>query len=196
MISNRLRFSISLCVVLASVFAHPAEAKKEFVSRKTAEQKPLLGEGSVKQPNGIEIKDIKVGAGPALRLGQVAWIHYIGWILPGNKEFDNSIVRKRPFNLISGVGQLGRGIDEALRTMKEGGVRQVALPVELNFPKGSPLVKGFPPNSSLKYEVRLVHVGAKIPKSKLDSIPEEKEKEKEKEKAVAAPKSTQPAKGK
>ncbi len=176
MISNRFSFLLPLCILLASLSGLPVEAKKEFVSRKTAEKKPLLGGGSVMQPSGMEIKDIKVGTGPALKMGQVVWIHYIGWILPENKEFDNSVVRKRPFNMIAGVCQLGRGIDEALRTMKEGGTRLVALPVELNFPKGSPLVKGFPPNSSLKYEVRLVHVGAKIPKSKLDPPSTEKDK--------------------
>ncbi len=173
--------SILLLATTASGLSlSPAEAKKEF-TKGGESAKTELGTNTATLPSGVKTKDIKVGTGPSFKYGDVVWIDYIGWVMPDSKEFDNTFKRGRPYNMVYGGAQVCKGLDEGIKDMKQGGKRLVMIPPELGFAKSaSSLV---PPNSTLKYEVTLVHVGWKLPKK-----PEAPEKD-----ASTTPSKTKPA---
>ena len=105
-------------------------------------------------PSGLKIQDIKVGDGPSPKPGQTVTVHYIGWLENGT-EFNNS--RKMGGPAQFRMGQLIKGWDEGLSTMKVGGKRVLFVPSNLAYGvKGSP--PNIPPNSNLKFEIELLGV--------------------------------------
>ena len=105
-------------------------------------------------PSGLKIQDIKVGDGPSPKPGQTVTVHYIGWLENG-KEFNNSHKLGRPAEFR--IGQLIKGWDEGLSTMKVGGKRMLFVPSNLAYGvRGQP--PDIPPNSNLKFEIELLGV--------------------------------------
>lgn len=153
---------LTLCVA-SSTSLMPADAKKEF-SKPASGSSSALGENTKTLPSGVQIKDIKVGTGLETKVGNIVWIDYIGWVMPDLKEFDNTIIRQRPLNLLVGGSQICPGLDQGVVGMKVGGKRLILIPPELAFPKGSSTSRIIPPNSTVKYEVTVVHNGVKMPK--------------------------------
>lgn len=153
---------IFVLLLAATLWAGPAHAKKEF-SKSSGGPKSVLGDNTVTLPSGLQYKDVKVGTGAPAQFGNVAWIDYTGWVMPGLQEFDSTKLKGKPFNLVVGGGQICRGLDEGLMNMKVNGKRLLLVPPELGFPKGSVsnLIK---PDSTLKYEITLIHIGPKLPK--------------------------------
>ena len=43
-----------------------------------------------KKPSGLYVLDVKEGSGPAVGAGQMAQVHYTGWLVNG-KQFDSSV---------------------------------------------------------------------------------------------------------
>jgi len=105
-------------------------------------------------PSGLKIQDVKVGDGATPKLGQTVTVHYIGWLENG-KEFNNSHKLGRPAEFR--MGQLIKGWDEGLSTMKVGGKRILWVPSNLAYGvRGQP--PDIPPNSKLKFEIELLGV--------------------------------------
>jgi len=156
-----LKLLLAVCVASGLVGA-PADAKKEFSKAEGGKKSPL-GDNTVTLPTGLQYKDEKVGTGTAAQPGNVVWIDYTGWVMPDLKEFDSTKYR-RPLNIVLGGGQMCRGVDDGVQNMKIGGKRLLLVPPDLGYPKGSSTSRTIPPNSSLKYEITLVHVGPKMPK--------------------------------
>lgn len=85
-------------------------------------------------------------------------MHYTGWLseagAPGAK-FDSSVDRGRPFSFTLGVGQVIKGWDEGVATMKKGGKRTLHIPSALGY--GSRGAGGvIPPGADLIFEVELL----------------------------------------
>ena len=105
-------------------------------------------------PSGLKIQDLKVGDGASPKPGQTVSVHYIGWLENGT-EFNNSHKMGGPVQFR--MGQLIKGWDEGLSTMKVGGKRVLFVPSNLAYGvKGSP--PNIPPNSNLKFEIELLGV--------------------------------------
>lgn len=105
-------------------------------------------------PSGLKIQDLKVGDGASPKPGQTVTVHYIGWLEDGT-EFNNSRKLGRPAQFR--IGELIKGWDEGLSTMKVGGKRVLYVPSNLGYGvKGSP--PNIPPNANLKFEIELLGV--------------------------------------
>jgi FKBP-type peptidyl-prolyl cis-trans isomerase FkpA len=106
--------------------------------------------------SGLQIEDTKVGDGAEAKAGQIASVHYTGWLTDGTK-FDSSKDRNDPFPFKLGAGRVIQGWDEGVQGMKVGGVRKLTIPPQLGYgAQGAGRV--IPPNATLVFEVELLEV--------------------------------------
>jgi peptidylprolyl isomerase len=106
--------------------------------------------------SGLQYVDIEEGTGATPQSGQTVVVHYTGTLQDGTK-FDSSRDRDRPFSFRLGAGQVIRGWDEGISTMKVGGRRQLIIPPELGYgARGAGGV--IPPNATLIFDVELLRI--------------------------------------
>ncbi|WP_196510794.1 FKBP-type peptidyl-prolyl cis-trans isomerase [Nostoc sp. NZL] len=111
---------------------------------------------AVTTPSGLKYVELKEGTGATPQPGQTVEVHYVGTLENGTK-FDSSRDRGQPFSFKIGVGQVIKGWDEGLSTMKVGGRRQLIIPSELGYgARGAGGV--IPPNATLLFDVELLGV--------------------------------------
>ena len=114
----------------------------------------------VTTPSGLKYIDVKVGTGASPRTGQTCVMHYTGWLYENGKKgakFDSSVDRGEPFEFPIGMGQVIRGWDEGVATMKVGGKRTLIIPPELGYgARGAGGV--IPPNATLIFDVELLSI--------------------------------------
>lgn len=114
------------------------------------------GNDAVTTPSGLKYVEIKEGDGAVPQQGQTVVVHYTGTLEDGTK-FDSSRDRNSPFSFQLGVGQVIKGWDEGLSTMKVGGRRQLIIPSELGYgTRGAGGV--IPPNATLIFDVELLKI--------------------------------------
>jgi FKBP-type peptidyl-prolyl cis-trans isomerase FkpA len=110
--------------------------------------------------SGLSHEDTQVGTGESPRSGQTCMMHYTGWLwVNGEKgsKFDSSLDRGRPFSFSIGQGQVIKGWDEGVASMKVGGKRTLLIPPQLGY--GASGAGGvIPPNATLLFEVELLEV--------------------------------------
>jgi peptidylprolyl isomerase len=106
--------------------------------------------------SGLQYTDVVVGTGAAPTIGKKVTVHYTGTLQDGTK-FDSSRDRKQPFEFTIGVGQVIKGWDEGVATMKVGGRRNLVIPADLGY--GSRGIGPIPPNATLLFDVELLGVG-------------------------------------
>ena len=108
-------------------------------------------------PGGLKYYDIVVGTGPSPKAGQTASMRYTGTLLDGTK-FDSSYDRgQAPFDFVLGQGQVIKGWDEGVATMKVGGKRRLVIPGSLAYGPNPP-TPAIPPDATLVFDVELVGV--------------------------------------
>ena len=89
--------------------------------------------GIVTTPTGLQFRDLIVGTGTAAAVNKKLSVNYTGWQLDGT-EFDSSRRPGRtPFEFTLGQGEVIKGWDEAMATMKVGGRRQLIIPANLAY---------------------------------------------------------------
>ena len=113
-----------------------------------------------KTPSGLEYEDTKVGTGNSPSRGQTCVMHYTGWLwVNGAKgaKFDSSVDRGEPFEFKIGMGQVIKGWDEGVASMKVGGKRTLIIPPSLGYgARGAGGV--IPPNATLMFDVELLAI--------------------------------------
>jgi FKBP-type peptidyl-prolyl cis-trans isomerase len=105
--------------------------------------------------SGLKYIDEVIGTGESPSPGKTVVVHYTGQLENGTK-FDSSLDRGQPFSFPIGMGEVIKGWDEGVMTMKVGGKRRLIIPPELGY--GSQDKGTIPPNSTLIFDVELLRV--------------------------------------
>lgn len=109
---------------------------------------------AVQTGSGLSYIDITPGTGATPKPGDHVNVHYTGYLTDG-KKFDSSVDRGQPFNFTIGRGQVIKGWDEGVMTMKIGGKRKLIIPASLGYgERGAGHV--IPPNATLIFDVELL----------------------------------------
>ena len=106
-------------------------------------------------PSGLQYLDLVVGKGPLPKEGHSVVVNYTGTFTNG-KVFDTS-EGKQPFEFKLGRGEVIKGWDEGVASMRVGGKRKLVIPPDLAYgSRGYPGV--IPPNSTLTFVVELLQI--------------------------------------
>lgn len=135
-----------------------AQAAEDLVvEEETNTEETSPEETLVTTDSGLQYEDIVEGTGAMPQAGQRVTVHYTGTLEDGTK-FDSSRDRNRPFSFTIGVGQVIKGWDEGVATMRVGGQRKLIIPPELGYgARGAGGV--IPPNATLLFDVELLRIG-------------------------------------
>ena len=113
-----------------------------------------------KTDSGLEYEVIQDGTGESPKKGQHVTVHYTGWLDDNGKpgiKFDSSVDRGQPFTFIIGVGQVIRGWDEGVMSMKIGEKRRLIIPSNLGYgAQGAGRL--IPPHATLIFDVELLNI--------------------------------------
>ena len=143
--------ALALAAFLAAAFLTPQRALAETTG------KPMTATTTA---SGLQIIDTTAGNGASPKTGQTCVMHYTGWLYNDGvkgKKFDSSVDRGQPFEFTIGVGQVIKGWDEGVATMKAGGKRTLIIPASLGY--GARGAGGaIPPNATLMFDVELLGV--------------------------------------
>jgi peptidylprolyl isomerase len=140
----KMLVKLAVAVSLASLLALPADATATKVNT------------MITTASGLKYADIVLGKGASPVAGKQVKVHYTG-TLENGKKFDSSVDRKQPFSFMIGVGQVIRGWDEGVMSMKVGGKRKLVIPANLGYgARGAGGV--IPPNATLLFDIELLEV--------------------------------------
>jgi len=108
---------------------------------------------------GLRIKDLQLGQGTAAESGQVATIHFVGWIdeqgARGREIYNTRRQRGQPVSFVIGTDGVMQGWNEGIKGMKPGGKRMLLVPPGMAYGKRS--VDGVvPENASLMFRMELI----------------------------------------
>ncbi|MEO8432514.1 MAG: FKBP-type peptidyl-prolyl cis-trans isomerase [Acidobacteriota bacterium] len=149
---SHARFVAGAAILLATL--SPSFLRADEKAEKNSEPK------MTKTASGLQYEDVKVGAGASPKSGQTCVMHYTGWLWENGekgKKFDSSVDRGKPFEFVIGQGQVIKGWDEGVSTMKVGGTRTLLIPPALGY--GARGAGGaIPPNATLVFDVVLLGV--------------------------------------
>ena len=150
-----------LLILLAFLTAGAWAAQDQTAAPKAA---PKTGTAHVKAaaqmtttPSGLQYRDVGVGKGAQPKDGDLVLVNYKGTFSNG-KVFDSN-EGKGPFKFHLGRGEVIKGWDEGVASMRVGGKRKLVIPPDLAYGAGGyPGV--IPPNSTLTFVVELLDVKA------------------------------------
>ena len=154
--------NMTIGIVKAQTMEEFEESQNAAAKKLVAEEKTILKQyakdnnlNAAETDSGLFIAVIKEGTGQQAQSGDNVSVHYTGKLLNG-KVFDSSITRGTPIRFQVGVGQVIRGWDEGILTMKVGEKAIFLIPSPLAY--GERDMGEIPANSPLIFEVELVEI--------------------------------------
>ncbi|XP_010526362.1 PREDICTED: peptidyl-prolyl cis-trans isomerase FKBP16-3, chloroplastic [Tarenaya hassleriana] len=150
--------ALSISSLVANAAGLPPEEKPRLCDDTC--EKELENVPMVTTESGLQYKDIKVGAGPSPPVGFQVAANYVAMV-PSGQIFDSSLEKGRPYLFRVGSGQVIKGLDEGILSMKIGGKRRLYIPGPLAFPKGLTSAPGrprVPPSSPVVFDVSLEYI--------------------------------------
>lgn len=109
----------------------------------------------VRTRSGLQYQDTVSGSGSSPAPGQTVTVHYTGWLQSNGQKFDSSVDRGEPFTFTLGVGQVIKGWDEGVASMKVGGKRRLVIPSDLGYGQNGSAPQ-IPANATLVFDVELL----------------------------------------
>lgn len=111
--------------------------------------------------DGLVVKTIRAGKGPAAGYGDQAKVHYIARVL-GGQELSRSHDRSPSYVVVGRKGELVRGLHRGLMGMRVGELRKIEVPKDLGY-RGQK-VPGMAPDAVLEFWVEMFDLSpASIP---------------------------------
>ncbi len=118
---------------------------------------------------GLSQKIITAGDGNVAAAGQVATVHYTGWLYDPDapdgrgSKFDSSVDRDQYFEFPLGAGRVIKGWDQGVVGMRIGETRDLLIAPDMAY--GDRNVGGglIPPGSTLLFRVELAGLDGEIP---------------------------------
>jgi peptidylprolyl isomerase len=148
-----------LIVSLAPLLVFSGCISKEEEKKESTQQEGIKMKRE-KTASGLEYEIIQEGSGNAPKKGQTITVHYTGWINENGKKgkkFDSSVDRGMPFQFTIGIGQVIKGWDEGVMSMKVGEKRTLFIPSVLGYgSRGAGAV--IKPNDDLIFDVELLGI--------------------------------------
>jgi FKBP-type peptidyl-prolyl cis-trans isomerase len=118
----------------------------------------------VTQPNGVVLRDVKLGTGAIAEAGYFVTVHYTGWLYKAgganggrSTKFDSSRDRGEPFGFPLGGGQVIEGWDTGVEGMKVGGQRTLIIPAAAGYGERG-AGNAIPPGATLIFDIELLGV--------------------------------------
>lgn len=133
--------------VVAPVIASPAPAADPL--------KPAWPDVVVSN-SGLRYRDVKVGPGDEVRVGEKVTIHYKGWLDNGKVYGKSKKPGGKPMTFRVGQGEVIPGWDEGLVGMRVGGIRLLTIPPSLGY--GDRAYGKIPANSTLHMRIFVIKV--------------------------------------
>jgi hypothetical protein len=116
--------------------------------------------GIIEKRSGLKYEDIEIGTGEIAEVGNIAVIHFSGWIDDNGKKgtlYFNSRERGKPISFKVGTDKVIEGWNIGVIGMKVGGKRRLLVPSNLAYgAKGAGNI--IPPNAALIIEIELLEV--------------------------------------
>ncbi len=114
--------------------------------------------GRIEVDRDVRYIDEKVGTGAAPVSGKPISVHYTGWLTEGpGTAFDSSRDRGEPIKFNFDGGQVIKGWDIGLSSMKVGGKRRLIIPADLAYGERA-MGDVIPAGSMLVFDVELMGV--------------------------------------
>lgn len=146
------------------VAAEPACSPQTVVSIQTVE----IAEG-------LSSKTFTEGCGDVATNGQIAVVHYTGWLFDADAEnhrgekFDSSRDRDQYFEFPLGGARVIKGWDQGIVGMQVGEIRELTIAPALAY--GDRNMGAIPPGSTLVFEVELAVLKGDSPEQETDAPP-------------------------
>jgi FKBP-type peptidyl-prolyl cis-trans isomerase FkpA len=159
-----MRFAPALILVLLTAACSADDSKTEAPAASTPPAtETAAAPAPAAAPTELVITDITEGQGNAVQAGQIAVVHYTGWLFDPaaaetkGEKFDSSLDRNEPFAVPLGAGQVIAGWDQGVPGMKVGGKRRLTIPPHLGY-GDSGAGDVIPPGATLVFDVELVRI--------------------------------------
>ncbi len=111
-------------------------------------------------PQGARYKDLQPGTGDTAEPGDLATIHFTGWLDDNGKQgkqLYNTRKARRPISFVVGTDRVMPGWNEGVIGMRQDGKRLIMLPPSLGY-RGRGAQDVVPPGSSLIFLIELVEL--------------------------------------
>lgn len=165
-----LALALSACNRSAETPVADAEQAVEEAPPAASEPEPAADDAAPTTEEGLPVTEItpgltmrmlKEGSGDAAAAGQMATVHYTGWLhdpsAPDKRgaKFDSSVDRGEPFQFPLGAGRVIQGWDRGVEGMLIGESRELTIAPELAYGDRA-IGELIPPGSTLLFEVELL----------------------------------------
>ena len=111
-------------------------------------------------PGGLRIKDLQLGQGVSAVTGQVATIHFSGWIDEKGtrgKEVFSTRDQGQPVSFVIGTDGVMQGWNEGVSGMRVGGKRMLLVPPSMAWGKRE--IEGVvPANAAMMFRIELINL--------------------------------------